>query len=154
MSLFGLSFVELVFCKLLMIACNCSNAFSHCSSESKSGWRWGSAIFVVRFDHFDWPLVCAWYAVKKSRSIFNFLMIAPQSFATNCLLQSKKFALSSLQLTQLSWLRSSIAYFLAPQAIFLAINVTCLLYLSVTNMAESKPSENIGRARMKSIVIV
>ena len=34
------------------------------------------------------------------------------------------------------------------------MNVTRLLYLSVTNMAELKLLENVGRARMKSIVIV
>ena len=80
--------------------------------------------------------------------------MAPQSSATNWLLRFEWIVLGSPQLTPLSWLKSFIAHFLAPHAIFPAINVTCLLYLLVTNMAESKPLEDEGRARIKSIIIM
>ena len=151
---FGLSSMKLIFCKLLIMACSCGNAFSYCFFEPRFGRRWQSPIFAVWFDCFNWPLVCAWYVVKKNRSTFNFLKMAPQNSATNCLLRAEKIALGSPQLTRLSWSSSSVAHFLAPHAIFPAANVTCLLYMSVTDMAESKPLENVGKVRIKSIVIV
>ena len=47
MTSFGLSSMELVFCKLLIMACGCSNAFSHCFSKLRSGSKWRNAFFAV-----------------------------------------------------------------------------------------------------------
>ena len=45
-------------------------------------------------------------------------------------------------------------YYSAPHVIFPGMNVTRLLYLSVTDIAELYPVVEVGSASMRSIIIV